>query len=188
MKLIWALLIWCMAVAPTTAAPQAYQLEKAKSKVGFSWFLGKEEIRGSMPINSANIVLDLENLKNSNVRVTLNVKEAKAGFPFATQGLKSKEILWADKFPQIIFRGTSIERNGNSASIKGNLTIRGVTKPAIFKARLSRQAGSASGDNSNLSVRMTGTVNRSEFGATGWPKLAGDRVKLDITASIKRKG
>ena len=70
----------------------------------------------------------------------------------------------------------------------GDLTIRGVTQPVTLRAELYRTKGSAAGDNSHLTVRLTGRVNRSAFGATGWSDMVGDEVRIIITARIDAKG
>jgi polyisoprenoid-binding protein YceI len=70
--------------------------------------------------------------------------------------------------------------------VVGNLTIRGVTRPVRLAAQLYRQKGTAEGDRSRLSIRLTGSVSRAAFGATGWADLVGDTVAIDILARIAR--
>ena len=53
-------------------------------------------------------------------------------------------------------------------------------------ASIYRQQGSADGDLSHLTIRLTGAVQRSAFGATGWNDMVGDEVRLDILARIAR--
>ena len=171
---------------PALAAPEVYKLQTEASTVGFSWFLGKDEIKGTMPVARANVVLDLDRLRDSNVRVAVDVRRARAGFPFASQGMKSRKVLWAKKFPFITFESTGFRQNGEGALVDGNLTVRGVTRPATFRAELFRQAGSEPGDRSRLSVRLNGSLSRAAFGADGWSDLAGDEVKLSIVARLQR--
>ena len=167
------------------AAPAPYLLQKEDSRVGFSWFLGKDEIEGRMPVSRADMVLDFERVENSRVRVAVDVTGARAGFPFASQGMKSPKVLWAAKYPEITFESTRVRRHGDGALIDGNLTVRGVTKPVVFEARLFRQAGTQPGDRRRLSILLTGSLSRSAFGADGWSDLAGDTVKLSILARIR---
>ena len=170
---------------PALAAPQSYVLQKEDSTVGFSWFLGKDEVKGTMPVARANVVLDLDRLRDSKVSVAVDVTRARAGFPFASQGMKSRKVLWANRFPEITFVSTGIRRSDKGALVDGNLTVRGVTRPATFTARLFRQAGTEAGDRSRLSVRLTGSLSRSAFGADGWSDMAGDEVKLNIIARMR---
>jgi polyisoprenoid-binding protein YceI len=72
--------------------------------------------------------------------------------------------------------------------ITGNLTIRGVTQEVTLKAQIFRPKGSASEDLDHLTVKLTGRVNRSDFGATGWSDMVGDEVRILITARIDAQG
>ena len=184
MRYIAFLLALFLALA-AQAAPARYHLQTEDSTVGFSWFLGKDEVRGTMPVSRADVVLDLDRLRDSKVAVAVDVTRARAGFPFASQGMKSQRVLWADRFPEITFESTGIRRSADGALIDGNLTVRGVTRPATFAARLFRQAGTEAGDRSRLSVRLTGSLSRAAFGADGWSDLAGDEVKLNIIARLR---
>jgi len=185
MKHLISLVVFVFLAVPSWSAPQRYALQADESSVGFSWYLGKEEIKGSMPVASADLSIDFAQLSNSNIAVAVDVQSARAGFPFASQGMKSRKVLWANKFPQITFQSTAVRRNDNGALIDGNLTVRGVTKPATFSAELFRQAGTEVGDRSRISVRLTGQLSRQAFGADGWSDLAGDEVKLSILARMR---
>ncbi|WP_176473881.1 YceI family protein [Actibacterium ureilyticum] len=173
---------------PAVAAPQPYALQKEDSSVGFSWSLGQDEVRGSMPIADADIVLDLDRLQNSTATVVVDVRGARAGFPFASQGMKSKKVLWAQKYPTITFQSTRFQRDGDRAIVDGTLTVRGVSRPARFTAELFRPKGTAADDVSRLLVQLTGSLSRAEFEADGWSDLAGDEVRLSIKAKMRIGG
>ncbi len=179
------LIAFLLFASSALAAPEPYILQKEDSEVGFSWFLGKDEIKGKMPVSRADMVLDFDRVANSKVNVAVDVTGAQAGFPFASQGMKSPKVLWADKYPEIIFESTGVRRSGEGALIDGNLTVRGVTKPMVFTARFFRQSGTEVGDRSRLSIRLTGSLSRAAFGADGWSDMAGDEVKLSILARIR---
>ncbi len=172
------------------AAPLAYQLETAKSNVGFVYELNNTPTKGAMPVRAAKIAIDFDNLTNSSVDVTVNASRAKAGLIFATEALKAPSVLNTRAHPNIRFISNRIRLNGASindgAKIDGTLTIRGVTRPVTLNAALFRQRGTDAGDLSRLSFRLTGAVNRSDFGASGYPDLVKDTIKLDIVARIKR--
>lgn len=183
LKLMSGLVALCAATA-LAAAPVPYALQQDDSVVGFSWTLGPDEVTGRMPVADADIAIDFDALENTSVNVALDVSNAVAGFPFATQGMKSAKVLWADEFPLITFESTAVRRAAEGADVDGLLTVRGVTKPVTFKAKLYRQRGTDPGDRSLLSIVVSGSVSRSEFGADGWAALAGDTVNLTILARL----
>lgn len=178
-------LFLCLAT-PALAAPANYTLEPAKSTVGFSTDFGPDHITGHMPVTRAELTLDFQRVANSKVAVTLNVANADASFPFATQAMKGPKVLDAGSHPDITFASTSIAPDGDGATVQGNVTIRGVTRPMTLKASIYRQQGTEAGDLSHLTVRLVGSVQRSDFGATGWSDMVGDTVQLDIVARIAR--
>lgn len=76
--------------------------------------------------------------------------------------------------------------DGTSASITGNLTLNGVTKPVTIAATF---AGAGTGMDKALNVGFQGTttIKRSEFGLGFIVPLVSDEVKLDISAAFVKK-
>jgi polyisoprenoid-binding protein YceI len=183
MRLIALLLLLA---TPAVAAPANYVLEPEASTVGFETDFGQDQITGRMPVAQADLTLDFDTVANSSVMVVLDVANARASFPFAADAMKGKTVLDAKAYPTIRFESTSVKSAGDGAKIKGNLTIRGVTHGVTLNARIFRQEGRAKGDLSHLTIQMTGAVNRSAFGATGWSDMVGDEVRLDIIARVAR--
>jgi polyisoprenoid-binding protein YceI len=186
-----ALIVLLAAMIQTSAVHAAaidYALDPSASTVAFETDFGPDLITGSIPLKLADLSLDFDNVKNCTVTVVLDVSGAKASFPFAAQALKGPKVLDAKDHPRMTFESTSVKRAGNAADVTGNLTIRGVTRPATLRAEIFRPKGSDSGDFSHLTVRLTGRVNRSDFGATGWADMVGDEVRIIITARIDAKG
>ncbi len=174
------------AVAPARAAAVHYTLDAARSNVRFETDFGQDKISGDMPVSAADLSLDFANIANCRVSIRLDVSNAQASFPFAAQALKGPKVLDSGKFPDIDFVSTSVNGNGDGARVAGQITIRGVTRPTTLDATIYRQKGTAAGDLSHLTIRLTGRVNRSDFGATGWSDMVSDEVRLDILARIDR--
>ena len=179
-------LFWLLLACPVAAAPASYVLEPAKSTVGFATDFGKDKITGKMPITAANLTLDFDRIANCKVVVTLDASGAQASFPFAAQAMKGPKVLDTATHPQIIFESTSVKADGAGAKVIGVVTIRGVSQPMVLHAEIYRQSGSVAGDLSHLSIHLTGVIERSKFGATGWSDMVGDEVRLDILARIAR--
>lgn len=183
--LLAAMAITMALAGAVMAAPRSYTLDTAGSEVGFAWDLGADEIRGTMPVARADLVIDFDDLSRSRVDVAVDVTGAEAGFPFATQGMLGPTILDAAQWPLIEFTSDDVRRTGpGTAEVHGDITVRGVTRPTVFAAEIYRERGSLPGDLSALVVLLTGALSRSAFGADGWSDLAGDEVRLRILAHI----
>lgn len=175
-----------LAPAPLQAVPLAYDLQRDASTVAFATDFGGQTITGDIPLDAADLVIDFDRLSNCKIAVRLNAARADASFPFAAQALKGPTVLDTAAHPQMTFVSTSVSPKGKGARVKGNLTIRGVTRPVTLEAQIWRQKGTESGDRSRLTVQLTGAVKRSDFGATGYSDMVSDVVRITITARIAR--
>ena len=184
LALILLLAALTAALSPALARPAPYHLQPEASTVGFETDFGTDKISGQMPITRADLSLDFQNPAASTFAVTLDASSSQASFPFAAQAMKGPKVLDTGEFPQITFDSTGVKPDGSAAWVDGNLTIRGITRPARLRAEIFRQQDHDAGDFSRLTVHLTGAVQRSDYGATGWNDMVGDEVRLDILARI----
>lgn len=176
----------CLLATPITAAPARYTLDTERSSVRFFWEVNGAPSRGAMDVAMADLLLDLAQVSRSQVAVEIDVASATARLPFAQQAIRGPELLDAAQHPRARFESTQVRRDSDGVVIDGMLTLRGTTLPVTLRAEIYRQQGTLSGDLSALTIRLTGAISRAAFGATGFPKLVGDTVRLDILARIDR--
>jgi polyisoprenoid-binding protein YceI len=186
MRITLAALALCVGASPGLAAPKHYMVDAAHSSIGFIWRFGNEAVTGRMMVASGDAVVDFANLTNSTVDVDVIAASAEAGFPFATQAMRGPTVLDTQQFPTIRFHSSDVRKAGSGAIVRGDLTLRGVTRPIAFATEIYRQTGSEPTDLSHLTILLTGTLKRSEFGATGWSDAVGDDLTLRILARIEQ--
>ncbi len=179
----------CALPKTALAAPTRYALDSGNSHVEFKFKLNGTPQTGSMPIEQAKITIDPQHLPASQVDVTLNVARARTGLIFITQAMTGSDVLDAAQFPTIRFVSRRVilgaaGRISEGAQITGDLTLHGVTKPIVLQAALYRPRGTPADDLSQLDVVLKGGLNRTDFGASGFPDLVGNKVTLDIRARI----
>ncbi|WP_237754604.1 MULTISPECIES: YceI family protein [unclassified Leisingera] len=175
------------------AAPLAYQLVPEATDVRFTFLLSGQPQHGRIPVAAARILIDPADLARSQADITLDARRASTGLIFATEALKGPGILDTARHPHIRFRSTRVRlgpegRLSGGSVIKGDLTLRGTTRPITLQAALYRRPGSAPDDLRELDVRLSGQLSRAAFGATGYADLVADRVRLAIKARIRRAG
>ena len=178
---------FCLIATFATAslgAPVAYQLDSERTEVGFTWYMGPDGIVGRIPVKRAELEIDFDQLSSSTISVTLDATSARAGFVFATQALRGPRMFDTENHPDIQFVGKEIIREGSKGIISGDLIVRGVTRTQTMEAEFFRQKGQAQGDLSAIVVILSGSVNRHDFGASGWPDMVGDTVDLKIVAYL----
>jgi polyisoprenoid-binding protein YceI len=188
MRFALALALLLASALPAVTDPVAYRLQADLSTVGFAYVMAVQRMNGRMPVESADIVLDFDRPSNSRVAATMRADLADAGPDYATLAMKSAPVLDAARFPAITFRSTSITETPAGATVEGEITIRGVTRPITLDAQFFRQRGTEAGDRSRLSIVLRGAVSRQAFGAAGYGGLVGDRIDLTILARIERAG
>lgn len=174
---------------PALSALTPYRLSGIGATITYTFTLNGNPIKGTVPVERANLDVDPDNLTASTADVTADVRRAQTGLIFATQALKSPSVLDADNFPLARFQSTRVilgpgGRISNGATIQGQLTLRGVTRPVRFDASLFRPAGTAPDDLKTLTVALKAKVNRRDFRATGYSDLVDDIVAIDIDAEI----
>lgn len=81
--------------------------------------------------------------------------------------LKSPDFFDVAKYPTIIFKSTSMKKNGkgtNSYDLEGDLTMHGVTKHVKLLAIGASKTAKDPYGNVKNGFRVTGTINRKDFG------------------------
>lgn len=107
--------------------------------------------------------------------------------------LKSPDFFDAATHPKLTFKSTSIKKTGdNEYLMKGDLSIRGVTKPV----ELNVEYGGTTKDpwgNTKAGFEITGKINRKDYGLT-WSAatetgglVVGDEVKLQLGIELARQ-
>ncbi len=140
---------------------------------------------------SASVTFDAADPTGSSVNLTLDptsleVIEFSGGIKPLSDGDR-KEIaknindkaLQTKKYPEIVFRSTSISGQGSSFHVIGDLTIIGTTRPTTLQANV------ADGGQ----VTITGTVVQTEFGVKPYSAMLGtlkinDAVELEAIFTL----
>lgn len=180
-----AVLAVLFSMTAAQAGPERYRLDTARSHVAFTFDMQGTPTSGTIPIQAADMQIDLDNVPASRVDVTLNARGVRAGMLLVTQTMKGAQILDTARYPAIRFRSVRFTGDLSAATVTGALTIRDITRTITLDAGLYRQRGTEPGTRDRLTVLLTGTISRSAFGAGGFPGFVGDRIDLRILARIE---
>jgi len=100
------------------------------SHIGFAW------IPGIFTSFSGDVSYDPEKPADSKVSFTVQVPSLTTFHAERDKHLKSDDFLTAEKHGTATFVSTAYEPTGtNTANLRGDLTIKGVTKPVTFKVK-----------------------------------------------------
>ncbi|GAO40813.1 hypothetical protein SCH01S_51_01460 [Sphingomonas changbaiensis NBRC 104936] len=86
------------------------------------------------------------------------------------------------------FVSTRVTANGDKASITGNLTLNGVTRPVTLDATFygAGKMPPEMGGQENVGFRATARIKRSDFGVSMGIPLVSDDVALEIAAAFQK--
>lgn len=165
-----------------------YNVDKVHSNVGFS-------VKHMMVTNvygkftSYDSIVDFDESTKTFKKLSANIdtKSIDTGITDRDNHLKSNDFFGVEEFPKMTFEMTSYKADGDEGKIKGNLTIRGITKPVTLKVEDISVLGPKMG------FSLEGKINRSDFGLK-WNKaieLGGvavaDEVKIKVDIEAAKK-
>ena len=182
-------------VAPAAFAANTYDIDPSHSSAQFSVrHMMVTNVRGEFTKMSGTLTLDEKNLKNSKVEAvidakTINTREAKRD-----EHLRSPDFFDVEKHPQITFTSTEFKKAGKEKyKVKGNLTMRGVTKPVVLDVEMPSAEAKDPWGNVKRGATATTTVNRKDFGLT-WNQaletggvMVGEEVKITLDLEFNKK-
>jgi len=172
----YALITFSLFLLSMTSQGQDYQSKQSESSMKISgtstlhdWEIIVETFTGKAKVNdgkmtSASFVADVKSLKSGTSSMDDNTYKA----------LKEKD------YPKITFISTGIAESNGKMTLKGNLTIAGVTKPISISATREKWA------EPTMTVKGFHTFNMSEFGIDPPRAMLGTiRTGDEVTITFK---
>ncbi len=162
-----------MGAAAAVAAPRPIDTAKSKMTVyvgkagAFSAFGHEHEV--AAPIASGEVDTDARRVEFTVRGASMKVMDPKVSEKDREEIQKNMvgpEVLDVEKYPEIRFRSTGAQQNGDSWAVKGELTLHGQTQPVTVTVK--EQAGHYAG---------SARVKQTDFGIKPI-KVAGGTVKV----------
>ena len=192
MLLSTAALAGALAGAPVTAADTAkFAIDKAHSEVTFRIRHLMSRVSGTFVDWSGTFSGDPADWSGGSAEVVIQTTSIDTRNAKRDDDLRSTNFFDATTYPQITFRSTGVSVTGDAITLKGDLTMRGVTKPVTLTGEYLGSSGEGAGKQ-RVGFHVTGTINRQDFGVS-WNRtldtggvLLGDEVDLDISIEAVR--
>lgn len=173
--------------SPAEVKSGSYVLDASHGKITWSVdHMGFSTYVGQFSDLSATLDLDVANPSASQLTAQVNTDSAGTFSDGLDAHLKTADFLDTANHPTATFQATGIRMiDADSASITGNLTLRGITKPIVMTADFN-QAGISPADK-KYTVGFDGhaRIKRSDFGISYGLPLIGDEVTLHMEAEFK---
>jgi polyisoprenoid-binding protein YceI len=173
---------------PADVQSGTYAVDPNHTQIGFTLsHMGFSNFSGRLHGISGNLTLSATDPASSKLSVSVPAASFSTLNEKLDGELKSAQWFDAEKFPTISFTSTKVTLTGkDSASITGELTMHGVTKPVTLTAKLVGTGANPMSKKQTVGFDVTGTVKRSEFGVTTYVPLIGDEVTLNINGAFEK--
>jgi len=120
-------------------------------------------VTGSLKIFSASVTSEGDDFENGQISFEAETGSIDTGNKDRDNHLTSGDFFDAAQFPAITFTSTSFTKDGDDYELKGDLTIKGVTKPVKLNAEFGGIATDPWG-NTKAGFTLSGKINRTDFG------------------------
>jgi polyisoprenoid-binding protein YceI len=141
-----------------------WTLDPAHSEVSF-------KVKHMMITNVTGLLTDYkveaetasDDFTKTNVTFTARLNSISTGNEQRDTHLRSADFFDVDKYSDMTFKSTSFEKNGSDFKLRGDLTIKDVTKPITLDVEF----GGINKDpwgNTKAGFSVTGKLNRKDFG------------------------
>jgi polyisoprenoid-binding protein YceI len=162
--------------ALTATSAGTWSLDPVHSTIGFELPYLAGTFRGQF--DDVDAKLTDESLSGSARVASVDVKDENLA-----AHLQSPEFFDVERHPELSFQSRELDRAGEALTVRGDITIRGVTKPVELTGTISEPITDGYG-RERIGVKLETTVDRTEFGVnwnmplpSGEPSLSND-VKL----------
>jgi polyisoprenoid-binding protein YceI len=177
---------------PALAEQSEWAIDAGHARVGFTVsHMVVSEVDGEFKTFSGKALLDDKDLTKSQVEFSIDVASINTDNADRDKHLRSPDFFDATKFPKITFKSTKITKAGKGYKLKGDLTIRGITKEVTLDAQVSEALTNPWGKQVR-GVKINGKIKRDDFGIT-WNKsldkggvVLGSDVALNVKLELNK--
>ena len=174
-----------LAALPAYPAVTKYDADVAHSNVGFSIPIlgGLSHVRGKFNDFTVEIVYDDKDVTKSTVRAVIKAASIDTGIERRDAHLRTADFFDAEKFPEITFQSTRVEKKGQDFIAHGTFTMHGISKEIALPFTINGVSKATDGK-TTLGATARLTVNRRDYGINfarpDNPTFLGDMVEVEL--------
>jgi polyisoprenoid-binding protein YceI len=177
---------------PSGLTPGVWHLDMSHSEIGFTVrHAGISKVRGRFTDASAEARVG-DSLADSSLHATVKTASFDSGDANRDGHVMGPDFFDVEEFPEMTFRATSVEGDGEDYTLTGDLTIRGITKPVELEVEFTGVAVDPFGA-TRAGFSAECDISRKEFGLT-WNAaleagglLVSDKVKITVEAALVKQ-
>jgi polyisoprenoid-binding protein YceI len=181
-----------MATTTTPTSLITWKLDPAHSHAEFKVrHMMISNVKGTFSGLTGTLTENATDPTRSTIEASIDVASIATGDAQRDGHLKSPDFFDGEKYPQMTFKSTRVERKGDGEyRVSGDLTIHGVTKPVTFEVEGPTAPGKDPWGNTRIGLSATAKINRKDFGLN-WNAaletggiLVGEDVQITLEAQF----
>ena len=158
-----------------------YRIEPGSSQVGFCVNSALKRIEGNFTEFKGGMTLGNGAPNDGQTLVLIRTDSLDTQGALVRSLLKGESFFDVEKYPDVLFVSNSFEWTGtDTAVMKGNLTLRGVTRPILFDVTLTPETTGM------ITVKATATINRADFGMDTLGSVVNGEVQLCLSVEARK--
>jgi polyisoprenoid-binding protein YceI len=168
--------------APATGPSGVYSFDKDHTAIGFKVRHNSLiDIPGYFRDFTGTINYDSADVGKSTVEFTAKATSVDTGVVRRDNHLRSKDFFEVDKFADVTFKSTKVEKKGNNWLVTGDFTMKGVTKSITFPFNIAGINPATERGGARMGVTGLTTINRRDYGIIyGAAATIADEVHVDL--------
>jgi len=176
-----ALAFATVTAAPALAAPETFAVDSTHTFPRFSYnHLGYSIQMSRFDKATGTVTLD-KAAKTAAVDIVIDTKSVNTGSATFNEHIQGEDFLDTAKHPTATFKSTKVNFEGDKpASIEGNLTLKGVTKPVTLTVTSFHAMPHPMMKKDAIGANATTKVKRTDFNMGKNVPYVGDEVTIDI--------
>jgi polyisoprenoid-binding protein YceI len=174
---------------PSGLTPGIWTLDMSHSEIGFTVrHAGISKVRGRFTDALAEARVR-DSLADSSLVAKVKTASFNSGDPNRDAHVRGADFFDVEEYPEMTFRATGVEGDGEDYTLTGDLTIKGITKPVELEVEFTGVAVDPFGA-TRAGFSAEAEISRKEFGLT-WNTvletgglLVSDKVKINLEAAL----
>jgi polyisoprenoid-binding protein YceI len=184
LRLVMLPLLAILTLANTASTPQRYTLDASASNVSAKVpFFGLSSKTAKFPRMEGAVTIVPGAPEKAVIDVTFDATAIQAPDSVTLERLRGEKFFWVEKYPSIRFIGHALKlSSATKGTVAGDLTARGVTKPASLAVTFDADPVANAGK--PVSFTGTTTIDRRQFGMTSYQFIVGNNVDITLKARM----
>ncbi|MCC6624552.1 MAG: YceI family protein [Deltaproteobacteria bacterium] len=172
---------------------ERWEIDSAHSGIHFNVrHMVIAKVRGQFSRWSGTVLVPDGDFSRASVEVVIDASSIDTGVADRDNHLRSADFFDVQTYPELTFKSTRVDGDGDSLAVIGDLTIHGVTRQVTLAVELEGKTRDPWG-NERAGFSAKTSVSRKDFGLT-WNQLletggvvVGDKINIEIEVEAVRQ-